>query len=432
MAYPVMIGQLGIIMMGIVDSAMVGRIGADPLAASSIANGLFILVLIIGIGVSYVISPLVSIAIGSNNQKECESIFKQSFYVNVILGFFLMLISFFASELVAYLNQPSEVERLAIPYIRILSISIIPVMVFQTYKQFIEGMSIMKPAMIITIAANIINALANWVFIFGNLGLPALGLNGAGLATLSSRTFMMAGIIIYVIRTSTLKDYRLSILPIQLDKRMIVKILSLGIPGGMQYFFEVGSFAFASVMIGWIGTIELAAHQIALSLSSVSYMIILGISSAAAIRVGRFVGEKNIKETRKAGFTALLLSASIMLFFGFIFITGKELLPSLYIDNSEVISIASSLLIITAIFQVFDGTQATGIGILRGITDMKIPTLITFTSYWIIGLPSGYLFAFVFKAGVIGIWLGFLLCLITSALLLTLRFNYKSKQIIIH
>jgi MATE family multidrug resistance protein len=427
-----MIGQLGIIMMGIVDSAMVGRIGADPLAASSIANGLFILVLIIGIGVSYVISPLVSIAIGSNNQKECESIFKQSFYVNVILGFFLMLISFFASELVAYLNQPSEVERLAIPYIRILSISIIPVMVFQTYKQFIEGMSIMKPAMIITIAANIINALANWVFIFGNLGLPALGLNGAGLATLSSRTFMMAGIIIYVIRTSTLKDYRLSILPIQLDKRMIVKILSLGIPGGMQYFFEVGSFAFASVMIGWIGTIELAAHQIALSLSSVSYMIILGISSAAAIRVGRFVGEKNIKETRKAGFTALLLSASIMLFFGFIFITGKELLPSLYIDNSEVISIASSLLIITAIFQVFDGTQATGIGILRGITDMKIPTLITFTSYWIIGLPSGYLFAFVFKAGVIGIWLGFLLCLITSALLLTLRFNYKSKQIIIH
>lgn len=427
-----MIGQLGIIMMGIVDSAMVGRIGADPLAASSIANGLFILVMIVGIGVSYVISPLVSIAIGSNNQKECESIFKQSFYVNVILGFFLMLISFFASELVAYLNQPPEVERLAIPYIRILSISIIPVMVFQTYKQFIEGMSIMKPAMIITIAANIINALANWVFIFGNLGLPALGLNGAGLATLSSRTFMMAGIIIYVIRTSTLKDYRLSILPIQLDKRMIVKILSLGIPGGMQYFFEVGSFAFASVMIGWIGTIELAAHQIALSLSSVSYMIILGISSAAAIRVGRFVGEKNIKDTRKAGFTALLLSASIMLFFGFIFITGKELLPSLYIDNSEVISIASSLLIITAIFQIFDGTQATGIGILRGITDMKIPTLITFTSYWIIGLPSGYLFAFVFKAGVIGIWLGFLLCLITSALLLTLRFNYKSKQIIIH
>jgi MATE family multidrug resistance protein len=427
-----MIGQLGIIFMGVVDSAMVGRVGADSLAASSIANGIFILILIIGIGVSYVISPLVAIAIGGKNYSYCDKIFQQSFYINFVLSIVLFLFSFFASNLIQFLNQPPEVEKLAKPYLEILSVSIIPIMVFQTYKQFIEGLSIMKPAMIITIAANFINAFSNWILIFGNLGLPALGLNGAGFATLISRTFMMLSIIFYVSNSNLFTNYRLKILPLKIEKKIAVKILKLGIPGGFQYFFEVGAFAFASIMVGWIGTTELAAHQIALSLSSISYMVILGISSAAAIRVGGFVGEQNIKETRKAGFAALLLSASMMLAFGLIFILGNKILPSLYIENQEVIGIASTLLIITALFQVFDGTQATGIGILRGITDVKIPTLLTFTSYWIIGLPSGYIFAFYFNGGVIGIWLGFLLCLITSASLLTLRFNYKSKQMIYH
>jgi MATE family multidrug resistance protein len=211
---------------------------------------------------------------------------------------------------------------------------------------------------------------------------------------------------------------------------IIKKILSLGLPSGFQYFFEVGAFSFAVVMVGWLGTKQQAAHQIAINLASISFMAVLGISAAGSIRVGNAVGKKDIIETRRAGFTASILGASIMFVSAIIFILFRNFLPTLYVNDEVVISYASSLLVIAALFQISDGTQAVGIGILRGLTDVKIPTAVTFIAYWIVGLPVGYLLGFNFEMGVQGVWIGLLLGLTTSAILLTLRFNSRSKHII--
>jgi len=430
LAYPVIIGQLGIIMMGVVDSLMVGKLGAAPLAAASLGNGLAFIVLIIGIGVSLAVTPLVAIAVGANKFEDCGVYFRQSILVNSVLSIVIALAVYFAADLIQYFNQPLVVQIQAESYMKIIGFSAVPLMLFQTYKQFIEGLSIMRPAMIIAILANLINAFANWILIFGNLGFPALELNGAGWATFVSRVFMALALMGFVMNNKFFKQYDVSFHFKSINWPVIKKILSLGLPSGFQYFFEVGAFSFAVVMVGWLGTKQLAAHQIAINLASISFMAVLGISVAGSIRVGNAVGMKNISETRSAGFTALSMGASIMFVAGIIFILFRNILPTLYVNDEVVISYASSLLIIAALFQISDGTQAVGIGILRGLTDVKIPTAITFIAYWIVGLPVGYLLGFNFEMGVQGVWIGLLLGLTTSAVLLTLRFNSRSKQIV--
>jgi len=417
-------------MMGVVDSLMVGHLGAAPLAAASLGNSLAFIILIIGIGVSLAVTPLVAIAVGANEFEDCGVYFRQSLLVNSILAIMIVLIVYFAADLIQYFDQPLEVQIMAASYMKIIGFSAVPLMFFQTYKQFIEGLSVMRPAMIIAILANIINVFANWVLIFGNLGFPALELNGAGWATFASRGFMALSIMVFVMKNKFFKQYDVSFHFKSINWHVIKKILSLGLPSGFQYFFEVGAFSFAVVMVGWLGTKQLAAHQIAINLASISFMAVLGISAAGSIRVGNAVGMKDIAETRRAGFTASLMGASIMSIAGIIFILLRNFLPSLYVNDEVVISYASSLLVIAALFQISDGTQAVGIGILRGLTDVKIPTAITFIAYWIVGLPVGYLLGFTFKLGVQGVWIGLLLGLTTSAILLTLRFNSRSKHII--
>ncbi|HSW55688.1 MAG TPA: MATE family efflux transporter [Ignavibacteriaceae bacterium] len=430
LAYPVIIGQLGIIMMGVVDSLMVGRLGAAPLAAASLGNGMAFIIMIIGIGVSYAVTPLVAISVGAGKMEDCGVYFRQSLLVNSVFSIIIAIIIYFAADLIQYLDQPEEVQIQATSYMKILGLSAVPLLLFQSYKQFIEGLSVMRPAMIITLIANLVNVFANWVLIFGNLGFPALELNGAGWATFASRIFMALALMGFVMNNKFFKRFDVSFHYKSINWPIIKKILSLGLPSGFQYFFEVGAFAFAVVMVGWLGTAQLAAHQIALNLASISFMAVLGISVAGSIRVGNAVGMKDIAETRRAGFTASFIGASIMFCAGIIFILGRNFLPTLYVNDEVVISYASSLLVIAALFQLSDGTQAVGIGILRGLTDVKIPTAITFIAYWIVGLPVGYLLGFNFEMGVQGVWIGLLFGLTTSAILLTLRFNSRSKQII--
>ncbi len=430
LAYPVIIGQLGVIMMGVVDSIMVGKLGSVPLAAASLGNSLIFLILIIGIGSSVVVSPIVAILVGGKRFSECGVYFRQSLLVNIVLSIIMAGIILLGINYIQYLNQPKEVIELTIIYMTIVGFSAIPLMLFQTYKQFIEGLSIMKPAMIIAILANIINAFVNWILIFGELGFPKLGLAGAAWATFLSRVFMAVVIMIYVMRNQKFKQYDVTFHFRGINIPVIKKLLSLGLPSGFQYFFEVGAFTFAVIMIGWIGANELAAHQIAINLASITFMAVLGISQAASIRVGNAMGEQNIPNVRKAGFTAIALGAGIMSLAGITFILLHNYLPTLYINDEAVISIASRLIIIAALFQLSDGTQAVGIGVLRGLTDVKGPTIITFIAYWIISLPIAYVLAFNFNLGVDGVWIGLLIGLTVSAILLTARFNHKSKKII--
>jgi len=423
LAYPVVIGQLGHMMLGVVDSLMVGRLGAVQLAASSLVNGLILLILVLGIGMSVALTPLVAIAKGSEKHDECGIILRQGLLVNIVFSFFLVVVIYFLADLIHYLNQPVEVAQYAESYLKILNISIIPFMLFQTYKQFSEGLSFTKPPMTILIFSVFINAFLNWILIFGNLGLPRLELDGAGYATLMTRIFMAAAIFIYIRNAKSFQEFDPSLRFKSVNFKVIRKIVNIGVPGGFQMFFEVGGFSFAAIMVGWIGVNELAAHQIALNLASITFMVGLGISISVTIRVGNFLGKRDSVEIKKAGYSALFIIAVIMSLFGIMFFAFRNYLPTLYINDVEVIKIASSLIIIAAIFQIVDGLQIVGVGILRGLTDMKAPMVISFIAYWVIGLPVAYLLGFIFDFGVEGIWVSFVVGLTLAAIFFILRFR---------
>lgn len=426
LSFPIALGQLGHVMMGVVDSMMVGKVGYTSLAAASLVNGLFFLVLVIGIGLSNAATPLIAMAKGSNNSSEAEKILNHSLVVNISFSFLLIAALYLLKFAIPLLNQPEEVVKLAIPYLLVLIGSVIPFLLFQTYRQFLEGLSIPNPPMIIVLCANFINAFLNWIFIYGNLGVPALGLFGAGIATTISRWVMAIALIMFVLKFKRVQIYNPQIKLRSLDKNLLRKLISIGLPSGFQYFLEVACFAFAAVMMGWLGSKQLAAHQIAISLASITYMIILGISSAGSIRVGEFFGMNAWAKVRHAGFSAVAIAVTIMFCFGIIFILFNNQLAGYYSKESEVIAIAIPLIIIAALFQIFDGMQASTIAILRGLADTKIPMIISFGAYWIIGIPVAYLLGFIFALGAVGIWIGLLLSLAVLGIWMLVRFHLKT------
>ena len=427
LALPISMGQLGHIMMGVVDSIMVGKVGYAPLAASALVNGLFFLMLVIGIGISLAATPLIAIAQGENKNEECGKILNPSFIVNMIVSFVMIVSIYSISFIIPMLNQPPEVTKEAVPYLRILTASIIPFIIFQTYRQYLEGLSMPNAPMAIALGANILNAFLNWIFIYGNLGVSAMGLFGAGIATTATRWLMAISLMLFTFKSKKVSEYFPSFKFKPVDYSVMKKIINIGLPSGFQYFLEIACFSFATIMVGWIGSKQQAAHQIVLNLASTTYMIMLGISSAGMIRVGNALGKKDIKQIRFSGFSAIGLGCSLMFTFSILMIIFRHQLPHLYNDNSEVVSYAS--VIIAGLFQVFDGLQATTIGVLRGLTDVKIPFFISLFSYWIIAVPVALLLGFQFELGLYGIWIGLLLGLATVGISMLIRFNMKSKSL---
>jgi len=428
LALPMIVGQIGQLTMSVADNIMVGRVGTDTLAAAAIGNALFTLVMVLGFGISMAVTPLTAMAAGAGRDKDCGVVLRQGLIVNLLAGVLLCGVTFVGAQSIRLMNQPQTIVAPAIDYMRVLGFSMLPMMLFQSFRQFAEGVSFLKPAMVITLAANLVNIFVNWVFIYGNLGAPALGLNGAGIATFSSRIFMALCLMWVIMTAPALKRFDPSLRYRKIDVSMMKKLLKIGIPGAFQYFFEVSAFAASSVIVGWIGIQALAAHQIALNLASISFMVAMGISGAGTIRVSNALGRGSTRDIRTAGFSATLVCAGFMAMAGLVFVLFRYSLPWLYVSDSEVVEMAASLLVIVAFFQISDGTQAVGLGILRGITDMKIPTLITLAAYWIIGLPSGYALAFHLNMGIYGVWYGLLISLSASALLMMLRFHIKTRQ----
>ncbi|MHB2153444.1 MATE family efflux transporter [Calditrichota bacterium GD2] len=429
LAYPVSIAHLGHVMLGVVDSMMVGHVGADHLAAASLVNGLAFLFLVFGLGLSLVITPLVAIARGQKNLIACGQILQNGLWFNTIFTMVLSGVIYFAAPLLTMLNQPPEVAKLAVPYAQIIGLSFIPFVIFQSQKQFLEGLGLTKPAMFVMLLANLVNVLGNWLLIFGHWGLPALHLTGAGISTLITRVAQALALLFFIALDRRFKSFEISLSFKKLSMARIKEIVRLGIPTGFQHFFEVGAFSFSAVMIGWLGSKQLAAHQIALSMASMSFMIALGITAAGTIRVGHFLGRNDPHNLKRAGLTTVILSVAVMSAFGLIFILLRYKLPTLFVKDEEVIRIAASLLIIAALFQISDGTQAAGIAILRGLTDVKIPMILSFIAYWIFGLPVGYVLGFVFKLHVNGIWLGLLSGLSFAGIVFLFRFYYYLKKL---
>ncbi|RUA34397.1 MAG: MATE family efflux transporter [Bacteroidetes bacterium] len=429
LAYPVVLSQLGHVLVGTADSVMVGRVGTEELAAVSVANAVFSVAMMFGIGVSFGLTPLIAQSDGEGDQRAGMRFLKHSFVINVLFGILLFCILLFGGFILDILNQPKDVVALAKPYLAIIGFSLLPFMVFQTFKQFAEGLSLTKQAMYITLSANVLNILLNYILIFGKLGFEPMGLIGAGWATLISRIIMAVAMVLFVQYYKVFSVYWNYFKVTVWNSKTFKSLLNLGVPTGFQYIFEVGAFASAAIMIGWMGAVPLASHQVAMNLASISYMMATGISAAATVRVGNQLGQRDIPTMRIAAFTCFLMAIFFMAFTGLIFMVFNHLLPTFYTSDPAVISIAASLLIIAALFQLSDGIQVVGLGALRGMGDVKLPTLVTFMAYWVIGLPSGYLLAFVLDFGEQGVWYGLLIGLSVTAIILFIRFNNKSKKL---
>ena len=440
LAYPVMIGMLGHTFVQFVDNVMVGQLGTAELAAISLGNSFVFIGMSIGIGFSQAITPLIAEADGAKKDKDISGIFQHSFLICIILGLVLFLLVFLNRNILYSMNQPVEVVELASPYLFWVSFSLISIVTFQSFRQFADGLSFTRAAMYSTLVGNVINVILNFVLIFGFWIFPKLGVEGAAIGTLISRICMLTFIIFYLKLHKKLSNYIKRFFPTKVEIHRVKKILYLGLPSALHSFFEVAFFISAVWMSGFIGKNSQAANQIALNLSSMTYMVAIGVGIAAMIRVGNQRGMMNYRKLREVAISTILLIIIIDIFFCLIFLIFNDLLPLLYLDPTdpsnlndvnEVLNIASKLLIVAGIFQLFDGIQAVVLGALRGMQDVNKPAIIIFFSYGILGFPISYYLGFYSSLAIVGIWIGLLSGLFFSSLFLFLRFNYLSKKIII-
>ncbi len=422
---------MGQVTVQVADSMMVGQLGKEPLAGASFANSIFVIFLIMGVGMSFAITPQTAQADGENDTPKLTEILKHGILINGLFGVLLAGIILAGQDALWFFSQPEIVVELALPYLRVIAYSLIPFMVYQAFRQFAEGLGFTKQSMYITVIGNIINIVLNYIFIFGKMGAEPMGLYGAGLATLISRIVMALLMFSFVFFNHRFAPYWQHFVFRHFSKKLIMANLRLGLPMAFQLIFEISTFSMAAIMIGWIGTTPLAAHQIAINLASITYMVALGIAAAATIRVGNQIGKKDYKTMRNAAMTCIIMAVGLMSVAAIVFILGRNFLPQLYISDPEVIRQAAILLIVAALFQLSDGVQVIALGALRGMSDVKIPTLITLVAYWVIGLPLGYLFGFTLGQGALGVWYGLLAGLSIAAVLLYIRFNKLSNALML-
>ncbi len=431
LALPVIISQLGQVLVQTSDSIIVGQFaGTTSLAAVSLVNSSFIMVLVIGIGIAYGLTPLIAQEQGRKNDAACGHLLSASLLINFVSGLILFLLIYFGSVLVLnHLGQSPAVVVLAKPFLLLMGFSIIPLMVFNTFKQFAEGLGFTKQAMMVSIWGNVLNICLGIIFVKGLFGIAPMGIRGVGLSTLIDRLVMAAVMSLYVFRSKHFKKYLVGFSLFRISGNICKKILAIGAPIAIQYSCEVSAFSGAAVLIGTIGDVQLAAHQVAINLASLTFMAASGIGAAAAIKSGNFFGAKDYFKLRHSALASYHIVLVFMSFTAIIFLVANHLIPWIYTSDKNVISLTAQLLIIAAVFQLFDGTQVVGLGILRGIGDVKIPAIITFIAYWMIGLPVGYVLGIQLKLGASGIWYGLTAGLMAAALLLFFRFNYFSKKL---
>lgn len=433
LAIPVMLTQVGQVSVNLFDNIIVGRLlGAESLAAVSLGNSVFFSIFVFALGFSFAIPPLVSEAHSKNDHERINSVFRHGFVINLGIGILLMLVLFLAMPLLYHLDQPIEVIPKTAGFLSIMTISIVPFMVFQTLREVSEGLSYTIGVTKATIIANIINIILNYVFIKGLFGISPMGVQGSALASLIARIFMMVFLYFVLLKQEKtrryIKDFSLKIS--SFSKAMFEKMLKLGIPTALQMFFEVTAFAAAAFICGLVSANDIASHQIALSMASFTFNLCIGFSVASTVMIGRKLGEHNLLALRNVGINNLKIAFLFMLFCGFVFIVFRNVLPTFFTqkEDIEVINLASNLLIIAALFQLSDGIQVTALGSLRGIQDVKIPSLITFVAYWVVTIPLGYFLCVTQKMGAFGMWIALGLGLTISAVLLVYRFLSLSKK----
>ncbi len=429
LAGPVALSQLGHISVGVTDTLMAGQINKEALAAATVALSMFFPIFMLYIGFSYGFTPLISQAFGEGDNNKIVRIFKHAIVLNLIVGIVLTAILYSAIYLIPFLNQPEHIVADATQFFSIISLSILPIIVFQIFKQFIEGMGHTKQAMVVSIAGNVVNIILNVVLLYGYLGFPEMGLFGIAYATLIARVLMAISMLVFYIYAAEYAVYRKLYRSVQLDAETMAFVFNKSYPVGLQMSFEASAFSLSAILVGMFGTAQISAHQIALNLASVTYMVATGIAAAATVRVGFEYGRKDKIELQQAGRTAIIVSLSFMAATAFMFAILRTTLPGLYTDDVEVIQITSTLLWMVVFFQLSDGVQVVSMGALRGMGDVLIPSSVAFTAYWLLGIPLGAFLAFVLDWQVYGIWVGLTVGLVFASVVLLVRFLRKSKQV---
>ena len=429
LAYPVVIGQLGQIMVSVADSIMVGKfLGTIPLAAISLAVSVLIIPMVFAIGVAYGLTPLIAGADGEENPAKATKYFKNGLVLNSILGLIIYgLIALFA-EGAHLLGQDERVVSEALPYIHVVGFSIVPMMSFFAFKQFAEGLSDTKAAMRVSLAANFLNVLLNYPLITGWGPFPELGLIGAAVSTLITRFLMLGAMALYIRKKEKFALYWSFWRDSEVNWPTIKEILDIGVPSGLQYVFEAGAFAMSGVIVGMIGPVQQAAHQIALNIASVSYMMVSGLGAAATIRMGNQLGRKDYPMLRLAGQSLFHLTFFFMVVTMTLLILLRNFLPQFYSSDPEVLQYTAVLMVAAGIFQMPDGMQATALGALRGIKDVNIPTVVAFFAYWVIAVPLGYVLGIQFDQGPLGVWIGLTAGLVIASIALYWRFRHKTLR----
>lgn len=430
LAIPVVISQLGHTLVQLSDSVIVGHFaGTISLAAVSLVNSIFVVAMVMGLGMAYGITPLIAQYNGQKNYQECGKLLSNSIFLNLLAGVILFIAIYFgAGSLINHLHQSPEVLKQAKPFMLLMSASIIPLMLFSTFKQFAEGLGFTKQAMSISIWGNVFNILLGIVFVKGMFGIKPMGISGVGYSTLIDRTIMAAVMGAYVFKSVNFKKYLQDFAITYIKRLRCLELMRIGAPISLQYTFEVSAFSAAAIMVGQIGAVQQAAHQVAIQLASLTYMMASGVSAAAAIKAGNHFGAKSYTDLRASAIASYHIVLVFMGITALIFVVGNQWLPWIITSDTRVISIASHLLIIAAVFQLFDGAQVIGLGILRGMGDVNIPTIITFLAYWVVGLPLGYWLGLHMGLGANGIWYGLVAGLGVASVLLYLRFTSTTKK----
>jgi multidrug resistance protein, MATE family len=431
--------MLGHTLIGIVDNIMVGKLGSGELAAVSLGNSFIFIAMSVGIGFSTAITPIIAEADAEKDDKKIRSTFHHGLLLCTLIGVALFILVVLAKPIMLLMKQPAEVVNLAYPYIDWVAFSLIPVIIYQGYKQFADGLSKTKYSMYAIFMANVVHIFFNYVLIYGVWGFPKLGILGAGLGTVISRIMMVVFMHYLMKYDAEMKTYFKNFSFKEIRKSVLKKIINLGFPSAMQMLFEVALFTAAIWLCGSIGKTSQAANQIALTLATMTFMFAMGLNVTAMIRVSNQKGLNDYKNLVTIARSIFLLAIILETVFAIFFVIFHNYLPHLFLnmenanqalDNQEVIAIASKLLLVAAVFQISDGIQVVVLGALRGLQDVKIPMYITFVAYWIVGFPISYYLAMHTSLKAIGVWIGLLAGLSVAALLLYIRFSKLTTKLI--
>ncbi len=426
LAWPVIFAEIGWVMLGVVDTMVVGRVSAEALGAVSIGSGLHMAVILVGIGLLLGLDYKISHAHGAGSIEKCKHILMHGVTLAFILSLPLIAVVFILIALLPSFKIQAAVLPGAISYLKIASISILPIMLYNALRRYLQACSIVKPLAVTLIIANIFNAFANWVFVFGKFGFPAMGADGAAIATNISAIAIFVCLAIVVMRNERREKRRLLDGFSGFQKTLFVELLKLGFPAATQILFEVGIFTTVTMLAGRLAPISLAAHHIVLKIISFTFMIPLGLSSAGAVRVGQEIGRKSPRTAATAGWTAMIIGAGFMSFCGIILLVFPVETLSIFTSENEVIIAAVSLVLVAALFQLFDGVQVTAIGVLRGLGDTKTAMYASLICHWGFGVPIAYLLCFRYGWGLTGLWAGLCAGLISVAVVLLYVWRKKA------